>query len=217
MSSEVDEDTGDPIPLRPEIALDIAREEVVTLRKKGLLLGRELDFDQYTDWYLMAWDSFSAEEFPADEGRKLALAMGLDLDKDILRTKMLAKKKSSSIVLLKPEDRRKKGLVDPSKLFFDCMIDATHTAMLLYSEDGAGACKSFLEKADLMDNTTFKGLIQALLGAIPRTRSKGEFVRPEAEVLDNLRLSFFPEMEVTEIDEYARDAGDLGDQGVLNI
>lgn len=217
MSSEVDEDTGDPIPLRPEIALDIAREEVVTLRKKGLLLGRELDFDQYTDWYLMAWDSFSAEEFPADEGRKLALAMGLDLDKDILRTKMLAKKKSSSIVLLKPEDRRKKGLVDPSKLFFDCMIDAAHTAMLLYSEDGAGTCKSFIEKADLIDNTTFKGLIQALLGAIPRTRLKGEFVRPEAEVLDNMRLSFFPEMEVTEIDEYTRDAGDLGDQGVLNI
>ncbi|MCD4708417.1 MAG: DUF1156 domain-containing protein [Candidatus Sabulitectum sp.] len=217
MSSEVDEDTGDPIPLRPEIALDIAREEVVTLRKKGLLLGRELDFDQYTDWYLMAWDSFSAEEFPADEGRKLALAMGLDLDKDILRTKMLAKKKSSSIVLLKPEDRRKKGLVDPSKLFFDCMIDAAHTAMLLYSEDGAGACKSFMEKADLIDNTTFIGLIQALLGAIPRTRSKGEFVRPEADVLDNMRLSFFPEMEVTEIDEYARDAGDFGDQGALGV
>jgi len=217
MSSDVDEETGDPIPLRPEIALDIAREEVVSLRKKGLLLGRSLDFDQYTDWYLMAWDAFSAEEFPADEGRKLALAMGLDLDKDIIGSKLLAKKKSSSIVLMQPKQRRKKGLVDPAKVAFDCMIDAAHTAMLLYSEDGAGACKAFMDKADLTSSSVFKGLVQALLGAIPRTRLKGAFVRPEAAVLDDMRLSFFPELEVEDVDESSRVAGDFGDQGHLDL
>ncbi|MBN1815151.1 MAG: DUF1156 domain-containing protein, partial [Anaerolineae bacterium] len=69
LTSEVDERTGEPKPLRPETALDLAREEVIRLRKRGLLLGREVQFDPTTDWYLMAWDAFKAVEFPADEAR----------------------------------------------------------------------------------------------------------------------------------------------------
>ena len=34
-------------------------------------------------------------------------------------------------------------------------------------------------------------LLQSLLHAVPRTRLKGEFARPEAAVLDNLRLAFY--------------------------
>ncbi len=41
--------------------------EVINLRKQGLLLGRSVEFDPLTDWYLMAWDAFRAQEFPADE------------------------------------------------------------------------------------------------------------------------------------------------------
>lgn len=198
LSSEVDEETGNPIILRPEIALDIAREEVISLRKKGLLLGRQLDFDQYTDWYLMAWDAFKAEEFPADEARKLALALGLDMDREVIGAKNLAKKKTSSVVIQSPAARRKKGIVDPAVTQFDSLIDAAHTAMLLYADDGAAACRGFLDKAGLLNDATFKWLIHALLHVIPRNREKGEFVRPEASVLDNMRLSFFPDIEVVE-------------------
>jgi len=42
LTSEVDERTDQPKPLRPETALDLAREEVIRLRKRGLLLGREV-------------------------------------------------------------------------------------------------------------------------------------------------------------------------------
>jgi putative DNA methylase len=46
LTSQVDPKTGLPRLLRPETALDLAREEVVRLRKQGLLLGRpEADFD----------------------------------------------------------------------------------------------------------------------------------------------------------------------------
>ena len=41
---------------------------------------------------------------------------------------------------------------------------------------------------------TFKALLQAMLNAIPRSRIKGKFVRPEAEVLENMRLAFFDEL-----------------------
>ena len=196
LTSEVDEATGDPIPLKPEIALDLARQVVVDLRKKGLLLGRAVQFDTVTDWYLMAWDAFRAERFPADEARKLALALGLDLEGQVIAEKRLVSKKSADVVLQQPRDRRRRGMVDPDVTAFGHWIDAAHTAMLLYDEDGSRAAEQFLSQAGLNTDSTFKALIQALINAIPRTRVKGNFIRPEAATLEAFRLAFFDDLEV---------------------
>lgn len=196
LTSEIDDRTGEPKPLRPETALDLAREEVIALRKQGLLLGRSVQFDPATDWYLMAWDAFKAAEFPADEARKLAIALGMDLDREIISVKGLAKKKASSIVLVEPWDRRKRGIVDPDLKTFDSVLDAAHTAMLLYREEGAPSCLAFLNRTGLLGDSTFRQLIQAMLYAIPRTRSGKGFARPEADVLDAMRLVFFDDLDV---------------------
>ncbi len=195
LTAEVDE-KGEPKPLRPEVALDLARSEVVALRKRNLLLGLSVQFDKPTDWYIMAWDAFGAAAFPADEALKLALALDLDLERDIVGAKRLVVKKQASVVLQEPKARRKRDMVDPDKVAFDSWIDAAHTAMLLYEEDGAAACQRFLTKASLRSNTTFRTLLQALINVIPRTRLKGKFVRPEAEVLDSMRLAFFDDLTV---------------------
>ena len=42
LTSETDAKTGDPLPLKPGEALDLARTEVINLRKQGLLLGRSV-------------------------------------------------------------------------------------------------------------------------------------------------------------------------------
>jgi len=194
LTAEVDERTGEPKPLRPEVALDLAREEVVALRKQGLLLGRAVQFDLYTDWYLMAWDAFRAEQFPGDEARKLAIAVGLNLEDQVIGEKRLVTKKGSNVDLQQPKTRRKKDMVDPDKKTFDCWIDAVHTAMLLYEEDGAQACKSFLQRTNLLIDATFKACVQALLNAIPRTKEKGKFIRPEADTLEAMRLAFFDDL-----------------------
>ncbi len=206
LTSEVDPRTGRPRTLRPETALDLAREEVVRLRKEGLLRGRlpsssqgegsgvGVQFDPVTDWYLMAWDAFAAEQFPYDEARKLAIALGVDLDKTIMGGKRLAAKKGEFIVLQTPVQRRKKGMVDDEVMLFESWIDAAHTALMVYAEDGAGACDVFLRKTRLKSDGTFRALLQALLNAVPRARVKGKFVRPEAEALENLRLAFFDEL-----------------------
>ncbi len=196
LTSQVDEKTGQPRPLRPETALDLAREEVIALRKRGLLLGREIQFDPVTDWYLMAWDAFKAEEFPADEARKLAMVLGLDIEADLVRRKRIISKKGSFVVLQQPVRRRRKGLADPEAVMFDTLLDAAHAAMLIYQEDGPLACESFLKRTGLLTDGAFKACLQALLNAIPRTQIKGQFVRPEAEVLDRLRLAFFEDLEV---------------------
>jgi len=193
LTSEIDPKTGQPLPLRPEIALDLAREEVIRLRKQGLLEGRNVQFDPVTDWTLMAWDSFQAQEFPYDEARKLAIALGLELDATLMRSKRLVAKKGKFVVLQGPAQRRKRGMVDPDAVTFDAWIDAIHTAMMLYEEDGAGACDVFLLRTGFKHDRTFKAALQSLINAIPRTRIKGEFVRPEAATLDNMRLAFYPE------------------------
>lgn len=190
LTSEIDPKTGQPRPLRPETALDLAREEVIRLRKEGLLAGKAIEFDPVTDWYIMAWDAFQAEQFPYDEARKLAIALGLELD-DLTGPKKLVRKKGQYVVLQQPKQRRKKGMVDPDVAFFEHFIDALHTAMLIYQEDGAGACDVFLQNRGLKRDTTFMAALQALINAIPRTKIKGKFARPEADVLDRMRLAFY--------------------------
>ncbi len=210
LTSEVDPKSGEPKPLRPEVALDLARAEVIALRKERLLLGRTVQFDPATDWYLMAWDAFKAAEFPADEARKLALALGLDLEQDIVRGERLVAKKASTVVLQTPSERRRRGVVDPDAASFPSLIDAAHTAMLVYEEDGSRACEQFLRRAGLRDDSRFKACLQALINAIPRTRAQDAFVRPEAETLDRLRLAFFEDLEVPTEGEPAEVAQQAG-------
>jgi len=196
LSAETDQD-GKPVTLLPEVALDLAREEVIALRKEELLLGRKVQFDPVTDWYLMAWDAFRAEEFPGDEARKLAIVLGLDLERDIISARRVAAKKSADVVLQQPIARRKKGMVDDELLTFDCWLNAVHTAMLVYEEDGSRACEAFLNRTGLRSDATFKLVLQAMLNAIPRTRGKdGQFLRPEAKALDRLCGSFFVDLIV---------------------
>ncbi len=185
LTSVTDPKTGDPQPLKPGEALDLAREEVINLRKQGLLMGRSVEFDPVTDWYLMAWDAFRAQEFPADEARKLALALGLDLEKDVIREKKLVAKKSASVVLCKPTDRRKKNMVDPDADSFPHLIDALHTAMMIHDEEGSKACQLFVNRQGLRHDSRIKALVQAMMEAIPTTRGKdGKFLRPEMTTLE---------------------------------
>ena len=208
LTSVDDEKTGEPKALRPDVALDLARAEVVELRKHGLL-GRDTRFDPITDWYLMAWDAFKAVEFPADESRKLALALGLDLERDIITANRLLKKKGAGVELLPPSGRRGRGRVDPDSDAFDLWIDAAHTAMMLYDEEGPQATEMFLRRSSLLQDPTFKSLLQALVNAIPRAKKNGKLIRPEARSLDGLRLAFFGEIEVPPDSEPVVEQGDL--------
>jgi len=82
--------------------------------------------------------------------------------------------------------------------------------MLLYQEDGALACETFLKHTGLLTDGTFKAYLQALLNAIPRTKVKGQFVRPEAEVLENMRLAFFEDLSVPAEEEIIEQPRQLG-------
>jgi hypothetical protein len=173
----------------------VARQEVIALRKQGLL-GRPVQFDPVTDFYLLAWDAFRAATFPADEARKLALALGVDLESSLVRQHRVLAKRGDAVTLQEPRERRTRGRLDPEAETFPTWLDAVHTALLVVQEDGTRAARRFLDGHGLAGGATFKALVQGLIRAIPATRNReGRYLRPEAEALERLRQAVFPDLE----------------------
>ena len=197
-SVEASED-GTSRLLRPEEALDVARAETTRLLKAGLI-GREADFDPLTDFVIAAWELFKARQFPYDEARKLALAMGgLDVD-DLKKAKILTSK-GGNVSLCKPRERLRQGEgdgrgVNRKRLEFTTLIDAVHTALYVVSEDGTEAAKRWLDERSLANSEPFRNCLQALLKAVPRSKnSQGGWNIVEAGHLDRLASSYFPDLE----------------------
>ena len=202
ISEEVDRETGEPLRLQPEEALSIARSEVFALQRDGLLDGRSANWDPATDWYLLAWKSFGAREFTYDEARKMAMAHGTDVD-DLRNRHKLLSRKGGSVALLQPSQREGREHVNPEAVTFPRLIDALHTAMWLYEMEGDQRCRRFLSGTGLITDPDFNSLVRAAINAIPRSRkyNRGEVVGfnvPEAQTLENMRLSLFPDIDVNE-------------------
>jgi putative DNA methylase len=150
----------------------------------------------------MAWDAFRAQEFPADEARKLALALGLDLERDIIRDKKLVSEKSGTVVMSKPADRRKKNMVDDDAESFPHLIDALHTAMMVYDAEGSKSCQIFVDRQGLRNDSRIKALVQAMMEAIPTIRGKdGRFLRPEMTTLDAMRVLLWEDLPAPKEEE----------------
>ena len=202
LTSETDPKTGDPLPLKPGEALDLAREEVINLRKQGSAAG---PVGRVRSDHRLVSDGLgrlSRQEFPADEARKLALALGLDLERDVIREKKLVAKKSGTVVLCKPADRRKKNMVDDDADSFPHLIDALHTAMMIYDEEGSKACQVFVDRQGLRTDSRVKALVQAMMEAIPTTRGKdGKFLRPEMTTLDAMRVLLWEDLPAPKEEE----------------
>jgi len=191
-SGDLDED-GSPRVLRPDTALDLARERVATLKKRGLLGGKDVDFDRVTDWWLLAWNDFQAAEFPFDEARKLSIATHLEVD-DLARSHRIIKQGSGMVTLLTPAQRRTTGRLDPDAGSWPTWLDRLHALMLVYDEEGLAAARSWLARTGLAEDPRFADLVRAALYAVPRVKNKGDFARPEARVLDSLRATLFEQI-----------------------
>ena len=201
-SSEAMPGTGRSRLLRPEEALNAARAEVVRLQRLRLI-GRPVQLDPITDFALIAWETMKAAEFPFDEARRLALAVGgLEVD-ELARAKVL-EKKSGTVVLLPPAKRlRRRNEADaelsgvrPEATTFPIALDAVHTVLYKIEVDGLASAKALLDRAGLANDARFLAVLQGLVKAIPRTRAKGEWVRPEAGLLDKLCAAYFPAIEL---------------------
>jgi len=205
-SSTPDEDGRDKL-LRPEEALAMAREEIVDLRRSRLI-GKAVKVDMLTDFVLLAWDTFSAREFPFDTARLLALAVG-GLDVDALERAKVVSKSAGKVTLLTPSERVRRGGdatapgVRPEAASFDYIIDAVDTTLYIAEHDGMPAAKRFLDKHGYINDAGFVSTLQGLANAMPRTKVKGDWVVAEAGRLDTLCTLYFPDVTLPEATDVA--------------
>jgi hypothetical protein len=175
--------------------------------------------DPITDFVLLSWEIFKAREFPFDEARRLALAVGgLDVD-DLVRAKVV-EKKAGTVVLTPPSKRVRRHIDQEAELpgiyleaqTFPVLIDALHTAMHLVDEDGPAAAKAWLDRVGLTDDQRFQATLQGLVNAMPRSKTKDKWDVPEAEWLDAICF-YFPDVTVLE----ARTVADPAQQTQLDF
>lgn len=205
--SSVPDESGRDKLLRPEDALDLARQEVVGLRRSRLV-GRAVVVDPVTDFVLLAWDIFGAREFPYDTARLLALAVG-GLEVDALARAKVISKSGGKVRLLAPSERLRRDTdgelpgVRPEAVGFEYVIDAVDTALYIAEVDGQQAAKRFLDSHGYISDDGFISTLQGLANAIPRTKVKGAWVVPEAGLIDTLCTLYFDDVVLPEAREMA--------------
>ncbi len=155
----------DPYAVSPEDALNAARREVKSWRLEQLTHRRaRTELDPRTSWFVLAWDAFQAPIFPYDEALRLARAVGVDLDKDIVGS--VATKKGSDLILWDSVQRANKGALGSAD-GSSGMIDALHHAAYQGHTKTLESAREMLERVGLMGNPSFRSAMQAILEVLP--------------------------------------------------
>jgi putative DNA methylase len=183
----------DPYAVTPEDALDAARREVKQWRLEQLARKSAPGaLDPLTSFFILAWDAFKAPQFPYDEGLRLARAVGVDLDAQVVG--VLAEKKGSDLILWDSAKRAAKaalGAPDGSRAMVDALHHVAHTARA----KTLAAAKDLAERAGLLADPGFQQALTYVLEVLPPSRTfsglslDGDLAAAagDFEALENLR------------------------------
>lgn len=163
--SEMFEEEYDPYAVKPEDALEVARREVKEWRLQQLThVQRNVELDNLTSWFVLAWDAFEAPVFPYDEANRLAKVCGVDLDRDVVGK--LAEKKASDLVLWDSVARAAKGTLGlPDGR--DSMMDALHQLARTARSTSLESANALLAKNGLASEPGFLVALEAVLEVLP--------------------------------------------------
>lgn len=163
--SEIFEEEYDPYAVTPEDALEVARREVKDWRLHQLThVQRNVELDNLTSWFVLAWDAFEAPVFPYDEANRLAKVCGIDLDRDVVGK--LAEKKASDLVLWDSVTRAAKGSLGlPDGR--DSMMDALHHLARTTRSASLESANELLAKHSLASEPSFLVALEAVLEVLP--------------------------------------------------
>lgn len=167
--AELLQEPFDPYRATPEDALLVARREVKAWRLKQLLGARRIEeLDPLCEWFVLAWDAFSAPRFPFDEALQLARVVGVELEGEVVSK--IAEKKGDEIILWDSRTRLAKhalGPVDGSRSW----LDPIHHAAWRTRMGSAEAAKQMLEDAGVLRDPSFLAALAAVLEVLPVGRS----------------------------------------------
>ena len=163
------EEEWDPYAATPEDALAAARREVKRWRLEQLThLKANADLDPETAFFVLAWDAFKAPMFSYDEANRLARAVGVDLDKDVIGR--LAEKRGSNILLWDSAHRAAKGTLGPVDGARG-MIDAIHHAAHTARGSSLAAAQEMLANALVDQDPRFFTALEAVLEVLPVSKA----------------------------------------------
>jgi len=158
-------DEWDPYAATPEDALDVARREVKLWRLEKLThRTANADLDPSTAFFVLAWDTFRAPVFSYEEALKLAHAVGVDLEDEIVGR--LAGKSGSNIQLWDSAMRAAKGVLG-SPDGRHSMIDALHHAAHIARSRSLETARELLESERADQDSRFIPSLEALLEVLP--------------------------------------------------
>lgn len=159
------EEAYDPYAVTPEDALEVARREVKEWRLRQLAhVQRNVELDNLTSWFVLAWDAFQAPSFPFDEGNRLAKVCGVDIDREVIGK--IAEKKGSNLVLWDSVTRAAKGSLGlPDGR--DSMMDALHHLARSVRSASLESANELLAKHHLASEPTFLLALEAVLEVLP--------------------------------------------------
>jgi putative DNA methylase len=197
--AEMFEEEFDPYAVTPEDALNAARREVKRWKLEQLThMKANAELDPGTSWFVLAWDAFRSTVFDYDEALRLARAVGVDLDNEIVG--WLAEKKGSDVRLWDSSERAAKGVLGPAD-GSRAMIDVIHHAAHLARTRNLDASRELLAGSQVDRDPKFFASLEAVLEVLPVSKAfSGIELEGDAaaqgsdfEVLENLRRLAFSE------------------------
>jgi putative DNA methylase len=177
--------------VRPEEAFTEARKAVANYRFRKLAHIDTAGFDPLTIWYLLAWDAFRAREFPFDDARQLALAIGGFNISELKGAMKLLEVKSGTCRLLTPAQRAQKRAfsTNPDDFGLTSLVDALHATIAIYQEEQTiEPVRRFLRATELINNDLFMRAWEVTLKVIPLIRDSKKRI-PEEQALADLWLA----------------------------
>jgi adenine-specific DNA methylase len=174
--------------VEPKAAFEEVRQTIVAYRLEKLLAGKDFNgIDPLTQWYILAWDTFEAREFPFDEARQLALAVGGFDVSDLVKTHKLLDSGSGFCKLLTPEQRLKKRAFSTIETEFSgrYLVDGIHAIIAIYqAEENTEPVRRFIKNTGLVSNDAFMRAFEVALKVIPRIKDEKKRILEEKVLLD---------------------------------
>lgn len=187
----------DPYATTPEDVLQTARAAVKTwILQQILNVQRQTSLDPLLEWFVLAWHTFRAPQFPYDEALNLARVVGLDIEREIIG--VIAEKKQSEVILWDSETRAARAALGPaggSRSMLDVLHHAAHTARVRTLE----VAREQIQHYGLDKDLVFLDALRAVLEVLPPSHrftgfDSGKASEPAAndfEALENLRRLAF--------------------------
>ncbi|MHA1250195.1 MAG: DUF1156 domain-containing protein [Candidatus Helarchaeota archaeon] len=174
--------------VRAEEAIEVARKVVIEITLQNIIKKKSFNIDNISKFYLIAWYFFKARTFPFDEARRLALAVGLNIE-DLKTNYKILKKKSGDVEILLPTEREKIGVINiDNPNDYGILINAVHIGILAFQEGGRELFDNVIEKLRRNTDKSLRLYMETLFNVLPDVKDLSKNL-PEKKIIGEILMT----------------------------